>query len=139
MSNNDRIELSIVTPSGAEYEGDIVEGVFPGEDGDLGILPDHTPLLSILRVGIIKIKEQKESNYKVFATSGGYIEVKDNVITLLAETAESREKLDKARAVEAKDRAEERIRQAKTKSGKDIDIERAEASLKRALTRLELV
>ena len=102
-----------------------------GMEGDFGVLPGHAALLAALRVGHIFYKDGNDTRY-IFV-SGGFAEVSDDKVIVLAETATRAEDIDKERAEKAKARAEERL---KSKHA-DIDQIRAEAALQRAITRLE--
>ena len=102
------------------------------EDGELGILPNHIPLVAPLAIGVARLKKNDET-YKV-AVSGGFMEVRPDKVTILAQTAEKASDIDVARAKEAKERAERRL-QAKQD---DTDFRRAELALKRAMNRLNV-
>lgn len=123
--------LEIVTPEKKAFSENVDFLVAPGSDGELGILPEHAPLITSLNIGIMRV-EQEGKKFKVVVT-GGFMEVRDSKVTVLANSAERAESIDAARAEEAKRRAEERLA-AKTP---DIDIMRAELALKRALMRLK--
>lgn len=123
--------LEIVTPEKKVFSENVDFLVAPGSDGELGILPEHAPLITSLNIGIMRV-EQEGKKFKVVVT-GGFMEVRDSKVTVLANSAERAESIDAARAEEAKRRAEERLA-AKTP---DIDIMRAELALKRALMRLK--
>lgn len=125
--------LEIVTPQKKVFSEDVKFLVAPGTDGELGILPEHAPLITSLNIGIMRI-QQEGKNIKVVVT-GGFMEVRNNKVTVLANAAERAEDIDVARAEAAKQRAEARLA-AKTP---DIDVLRAELALKRALTRLKAV
>ncbi|MHB1043505.1 MAG: F0F1 ATP synthase subunit epsilon [Eubacteriales bacterium] len=123
--------LEIVTPEKKVFSENVDFLVAPGSDGELGILPEHAPLITSLNIGIMRV-EQEGKKFKVVVT-GGFMEVRNSKVTVLANSAERAESIDAARAEEAKRRAEERLA-AKTP---DIDIMRAELALKRALMRLK--
>lgn len=135
---NQNLNLIIVTPTGEKFNKDIAEAVFPGQSGDIGVLPDHTPLVSTLRLGQIKTKLPNSKKFEFFSTTGGYIEIEENKIKVLAETAEAKSEIDIERAKESQSRAEERIAKAKQKRNEEIDLARAESSLLRAKNRLEI-
>lgn len=101
------------------------------EDGELGILPGHIPLVAPLAIGVARLKNNEDTE-KV-AISGGFMEVRPDKVTILAQSAEKASDIDLSRANEAKERAERRL-QAKQD---DIDFRRAELALKRAMNRLE--
>jgi F-type H+-transporting ATPase subunit epsilon len=116
-----------------EGEADIVN--IPGSDGDMGILPNHAPLLSTMRFGIINVRSGGVDRY--FTVAGGVVEVQPKIVTILADTAENVEEIDIARAQAARERAEEYLR-----DGPPQDAEaymRLQASLRKSNLRLEAV
>lgn len=125
--------LEIVTPQKKVFSEDVKFLVAPGTDGELGILPEHAPLITSLNIGIMRI-QQEGKNIKVVVT-GGFMEVRNNKVTVLANAAERAEDIDVARAEAAKQRAEARL----AAKSPEIDVLRAELALKRALTRLKAV
>lgn len=126
------IRLEIVTAERVVYSEDIDVLVAPGIDGDLAILPHHTPLLTILSPGEIRVVKNGEGS--LMAVSGGFLEVLGNKITILADTAEREEEIDVHRAEEALKRAEERIATVPA----DRDLEVALASMRRSQARLRV-
>lgn len=125
--------LEIVTPFGKIFNGEIVSCTIPGTDGQFQILKDHAALISTVDIGSVKIEyPDLKSNYLTVA--GGFCEVKDNSIELIAESAEFAHEIDVARAEAAKKRAEERL----SSKNADIDIGRAKVALLRSLSRLKL-
>ena len=124
------LHLSVVTPSALVADQDVNYVGAQGMEGDFGVLPGHAALLAALRVGHIFYKDGNDTRY-IFV-SGGFAEVSDDKVIVLAETATRAEDIDKERAEKAKARAEERL---KSKNA-DIDQIRAEAALQRAVNRL---
>ena len=126
-------QLEIVTPQRLVYRGE-VEGLrAPGALGGFGVLARHIPFLTSLGPGEIIIREAEGSRF--LATSGGFVEVLRAGVTVLAETAEFAEEIDKDRAEQARERARARFKQRDAK----IDIARAEAALARAIHRLRVI
>jgi F-type H+-transporting ATPase subunit epsilon len=127
-----RLHVEVVTAERELYRGEASLVNAPGTEGRLGILPGHAPLLTTLAPGelIIKLGESEEPLF----VSGGFLEVFQNQVTILADAAEHAEEIDQARAEEARRRALERLEQGAT------DIERAElqAALERAVSRLRV-
>jgi F-type H+-transporting ATPase subunit epsilon len=105
----------------------------PGELGYLGILPGHTALLTNLGRGELMYRQGEQRHY--LAIFGGYMEVHDDHVTVLADIAERAEEIDRSRAEAARDRAEQRLRDF---HGQDIDFERARTALMRAMIRLQV-
>ena len=129
------IRCEIVSQDRSVWEGDADIVNIPGSDGDMGILPNHAPLLSTLRFGIINVRAGGNDLY--FTVAGGVVEVQPKIVTILADVAENVQEIDIARAEAAKDRAEEYL-----KSGPPPDADaylRMEAALRRSNLRLEAV
>ncbi len=124
------MQLEIVTAERRVYSEEVDMLVAPGIDGQLGILPNHAPLLTALQPGEIRVDKDGEENY--MAVSGGFLEVLSNRVTILADTAERAEEIDIERAEAAVRRAEERI-EARVS---DSDLQRALFSLRRSQARL---
>ncbi|MEW6172606.1 MAG: F0F1 ATP synthase subunit epsilon [Bacillota bacterium] len=126
-------KLVVVTPARVAYSDEVRMVCARGAGGDLGILPDHCPLLTSLKTDVVRI--QKDGRWRQMAVSAGFLEAKDNRVVILADAAELAEEIDVDRARRAKERAEERLRS----KAADIDLVRAEAALLRALARLKAV
>lgn len=110
--------------------------VVPGSEGQLAILPAHAPLMTTLDYGelIFRRGTVEES----FAVGGGFMEVRNNHVTILADLAEAAEEIDVGRAEQARARAEEMIRRARENAQSDTDLAQAQASMQRALLRLRV-
>jgi len=127
-------KVEIVTPERVVLTQDAVSLVAPGVEGSLGILANHAPLMTELTIGEIWLRDA-DGEVTRLATSGGFMEVRENTARILADTAERAEEIDVARAEEARKRAEERLRSRAA----EVDHARAEAALKRAIARLRVV
>lgn len=127
------LHVEIITPTKIVYSGDVVSFTAPGTEGRFQVLYNHTPFLSSLAIGPLKVLTEQKHELK-FATSGGFTQVLQNKITVLAETAEKAEGIDVSRAQEARTRAEERL----SRHDEMIDEERAKAALMRAINRLRV-
>ena len=108
--------------------------IAPGLDGQLGILPKHAPLMTVLKPGELTVKKSGEDDMYV-AVSGGFMEVIGNRVSVLADACERSDEIDEARAELAMQRAQERLAQ----HGSDMELERAMSSLQRAQIRVNLV
>jgi F-type H+-transporting ATPase subunit epsilon len=129
------IRVEVVSQDRLVYEGDADIVIVPGVNGEMGILPNHAPLLSTLRFGILKVR--RHGVEEIFTVAGGVIEVQPDLITVLADTAENVEEIDVERARAAKARAEEILREGPPP---DTDAYlRMEAALRRSNLRLEAV
>ena len=129
----DSISLRVVTPVRLVLEEQVDELTAPGPLGQLGILPDHAALMTTLDVGQLSYK--KSGANAVITLTGGYAEVLDNVVTVLADAAEFPNEIDTARAENARARAERTL--GDRDNADDQTLVAAEAALKRALLRLE--
>lgn len=127
------IRCEIVSQDRMVWEGDADIIVVPGEAGEMGILPNHAPLLSTLRFGILKVRYQ--GSEEVFTVAGGVVEVQPNLVTVLADRAENVEEIDVARAEAAKKRAEELLLKGPPPDSDTYLM--MEAALKRSNLRLE--
>ncbi len=126
-------KLDVVTAERVVYSGDVDMIIAPGVQGQLGILPHHAPLMTMLAPGELRIKKGNEE--VSLAITGGFLEVRPDRVVVLADAAERADEIDIQRAEEAKRRAEQRLAQ---KHAQGIDGARAEAALRRALTRLKV-
>lgn len=125
--------MEIVTGERVVYAGTDVDMVSaPGADGQLGILPRHAPLFSLLSAGELRVV--RGGNEDVLTVFGGFLEVANNKVLILSDSAERVEEIDTARAEAARQRAEEAVRQART--GGAGSLAQAEAELRRARVRL---
>jgi F-type H+-transporting ATPase subunit epsilon len=126
-------DLEIVTPKRIVYSARVNSFSAPGVMGGFQVLYNHAPLLSITEVGQVKVldAEGKELHY---ATSGGFVEVRNNKVVMLAETAERSDEIDVDRAKAAAERAKKRSAEKQ----EEVDIDRARLSLLRALNRLKV-
>jgi len=127
------ILLDIVTAERMVYSDNVDMVIAPGFEGQLGILPHHTPLMTTLLPGELRVKKGDEE--VSLAISGGFLEVRPDRVVVLAEAAERAEEIDVERAEEARKRARERLSQ-ELEPG--IDGARVEAALRRSLARLRV-
>lgn len=127
------IRCEIVSQDRLVFEGDVDIVVVPGESGEMGILPNHAPLLTTLKYGILKVRYQgREDRYTI---AGGVMEVQPHIVTVLANAAENVEEIDIARAEQARKRIEDIMKEG---IPPDTDSYLAmEAALKRSTLRLE--
>lgn len=128
-----QIHLEVVTPSGPVVSDEVDIVTAPGYGGEFGVLANHAPFLSTIKIGTLTFKKDKQ--LKHLMVSGGFSEVSNNKITFLVESAEYGHDIDVDRAMRAKERAEKRLAQAVQQTEK-ISRARAEAALQRALARL---
>jgi F-type H+-transporting ATPase subunit epsilon len=126
-------KLEIVTPRKVVYNGDVVSFSAPGTMGGFQVLHNHAPLLAEIGVGEVKLQDP-QGNELHYATSGGFVDVKQNHVVLLAETVEHSTEIDKARAEASRDRAQKRL----AEHAPELNALRAQASLHRAVNRLKV-
>ncbi|RMG59136.1 MAG: F0F1 ATP synthase subunit epsilon [Deltaproteobacteria bacterium] len=127
----EKIKLEIVTPQRHLLTEEVDEVIAPGFEGEFGVLPDHTPFLTLLEIGVVRFR-QGERERKV-AVTGGFAEVLDNRVVILARTAELQDEIDVERAKKALERAEAKLKEL---SMDDEQYARFEAKLRRAIARL---
>lgn len=123
-------KLEVITPERKLFSGDVEGVIAPATEGFLGILYNHAPMVASLKIGVLEYKVN--GKYRKMTLCGGYLEVSNNVVSVLADTAELPEEIDVERAEKAKQRAEERIH----KHPPGTDVARAELALKKALLRI---
>ncbi|PKM83755.1 MAG: F0F1 ATP synthase subunit epsilon [Firmicutes bacterium HGW-Firmicutes-13] len=128
------IKLDVVTPERVVFSEEVNMVIARALDGDLGVLANHAPLITALKIGILRVKKGDRISH-IAISGGGFMEVNPEKITILADTAEKPGEIDVERAKSAKERAEKRL----TSQREDVDYARAEAALRRAMTRLETI
>ncbi|MFZ3578578.1 F0F1 ATP synthase subunit epsilon [Virgibacillus sp. DJP39] len=126
------LTVSVVTPDGPVMEDSFDMVSCKAEYGELGILPGHIPLVAPLTISAVRLK--RGNDVERIAVSGGFLEVRPDKVTILAQSAEKPSEIDVDRAQESKTRAESRLQ---TKQD-NIDFQRAELALKRAMNRLDI-
>jgi F-type H+-transporting ATPase subunit epsilon len=122
--------LDIVTPERTLFSGEVLHLRVPGTEGSFGVLKGHVPMLSAMHMGQLRFRQEGRGQFQV-ATSGGFVEVQGEQVTVLAETAEFGTEIDIDRANEARDRALKRLAEEHS-----VDEARAKLALNRALNRL---
>jgi len=129
----DKIQLEVVTPERPVVSEAVDIVIATSTEGEFGVLPNHAPLLTTLTAGELRYRvgDKQES----LAVLGGFAQVADNKVTILADAAEKAREIDLDRAARARERAEKRLAAARLE---EVDFVRAEAALKRALLRLKL-
>jgi F-type H+-transporting ATPase subunit epsilon len=121
------LHIDVVSAEESIFSGEAKFVVLPGESGELGILPGHTPLISRIRPGVVKIVMADGSGEESIFVAGGILEVQPGGVTVLSDTAIRAADLDEAKAVEARKRAEEALSNAKDKE--DIAVVEAELAM----------
>lgn len=129
------IRCEIVSQDRMVYEGDADIVVLPGTDGEMGVLPHHSPLLTTLKFGVVKVRSKQAE--LIFTVAGGVAEIQPDLVTILADAAENVEEIDINRAEEARKRAEEYLAQG-TPQDTDAYL-KLEAALRRSNLRLDAV
>jgi len=126
------LRLEIITAERQVFAGDVNVVVAPGIEGELGILPHHAPLMTMLKPGELLIRKDGEETY--MSVSGGFLEIRPDKVIILADACERAEEIDTSRAEEAKRRAEEGLKTHPP----GLDIAQAQAALLRSLIRLKV-
>lgn len=129
----DRITLEVATPMRLVVGETVDEVIIPGIEGYFGVLPGHAPFLTTLGIGELTYRQGRDERH--LAVSGGFAEVRNDKVIVLADTAERPEDIDRSRAEQARERAEHRLT---GRTQEEIDYTRATAALARALTRLQV-
>lgn len=130
-----RVHVDVVSAEESIFSGEAEFAVFPGESGELGIMPRHTALLTRIKPGTVRIKMPDRAEFETVYVSGGLLEVQPDSITVLADTAIRAADIDEAKALEAKRRAEEALKNRST----EIDYAAAEAELAEAIAQLKAI
>ena len=128
------IHLDVVSAEKELFSGTINAVFAPAQMGDVGIYPRHTPLVTALRPGELKIEVEGQEDQYLYV-SGGILEVQPHVVTVLSDTAIRAEDLDEAKALEAKQRAEEAMKD----KASDFDAAKAQIELVRAAEQLRMI
>jgi len=128
------MRLDVVTPESVICSCEVDAVIAPGVEGQLGILPHHAPLITMLQAGELRVR--KNGDETCIAIYGGFLEVRPDRVIVLADAAERAEEIDVARAQEAERRADQALADRK---GSQADTTRAEAALRRSLVQLKVV
>lgn len=129
---NENFSLRLISPSGVVYDEEATEITLPTASGQIGVLANHEPLITLLKPGEIIIKNRDKTHE--LATEGGVVEIANNVVKILADTAEDAHNLDELKILEAKKAAEERLKNA----ADDVEFADAAAHLEKQLAMLKL-
>jgi F-type H+-transporting ATPase subunit epsilon len=129
------IHVDVVSIEESIFEGEAEFVALPGEAGELGIYPQHTPLITRIRPGAVRIKVAGQAEEEFVFVAGGILEVQPNRVTVLADTAIRAHDLDEARADEARKAAEEAL----ANRSADIDYAKAQAELVSAMAQLAAI
>jgi len=128
-----RVHVDVVSAEESIFSGETEFAVFPGESGELGIYPNHAPLLTRIKPGTVRLKVPDQEDYVLVYVSGGMLEVQPDMITVLSDTAIRAADIDEAKALEAKRSAEEALRNRSA----EMDYAVAEAELAEAIAQLQ--
>ena len=129
------IHVDVVSAEESIYSGDAEFVVLPGVMGELGVYPKHTPLITQIKPGEVRIKVPGQAEEQIVFVQGGYLEIQPDVVTVLSDTAIRAKDLDEAKALQAKQAAEEAMQNKASKE----DVARAEAELAGALAQLAAI
>lgn len=132
------LNVNIVTPDGLVYDHRATMVVVRSTDGDLGIMANHEPIVAPLQIGEVRVRRvDKPGHEDRIAVNGGFMEMKDNMASIIADSAERARDIDLTRAEAARERAQRRIDAAKQDHNTD-DLLRAQVALQRALNRINV-
>jgi F-type H+-transporting ATPase subunit epsilon len=135
MATPNTIHVSVVSAEEEIFDGDAEFVALPGESGELGIYPLHTPLITRIRPGAVRIKLPDQVEEELVFVAGGLLEVQPDEVTVLAETAIRGHDLDEAKANEARKRAEEAL----SNRGAKIDYAKAQTELAAAIAQIQAI
>jgi F-type H+-transporting ATPase subunit epsilon len=127
--------ITLATPAGWAVRDDAESLIVPGTEGYFGILANHAPMMAAIGIGALAYRDSAGYDH-VLAVTDGFLEVSDNVVTIIADSAEMQERIDIDRARRALERAKEHLKRAAAERG--IDAERARAAYRRAMNRIEV-
>lgn len=127
-----KLHFQIITPDKVAFSDEINQLTLPTIEGEITILPNHIPLVTAIKPGTITIKKENETHH--MAVMGGFLEISDNKIRLMAEAAELAEEIDERRAEEARQRAQKAVSEAKDQ----VEFADATAALERSISRIKV-
>lgn len=128
-----KFKLKLISPSGVTYDKEATEIILPTADGSIAVLANHMPLVTLLKPGEIIIKNGNET--QELATEGGIAQISNNLVKILADTAEDAAQLDELKILAAKKQAEDRLANAKD----EVEFTDAAANLEKQLAMLNLI
>lgn len=131
------IHLQLVTLTGTKFDDNVYEVILPTQDGEIGVLPGHMPLISVATAGVISVRRQPQDPDRIrdyFAISGGVIEVSGNALRVIVDEADHADTINEAEAEEAHQRALKLKREAKD----EVSLEHAQALIDRSAVRLQV-
>jgi F-type H+-transporting ATPase subunit epsilon len=129
------IHVDVVSAEESIYSGEAEFVVLPGVMGELGVYPKHTPLITQIKPGEVRIKVPGQAEEQIVFVQGGYLEIQPDVVTVLSDTAIRAKDLDEAKALQAKQAAEQAMQNKASKE----DVARAEAELAGAVAQLAAI
>jgi F-type H+-transporting ATPase subunit epsilon len=129
------VHIDVVSAEASIFSGDAEFVVAPASAGDVGIYPNHAPMITTIKPGALRIKQANETEETLIFISGGMLEVQPGVVTVLADTAVRGHDLDEAKAIAAKAAAEEAIKNRTS----DIDYATAQAELSEAVAQIQTI
>ena len=129
------IQVEVVSAEESIFSGEAEFVVLPGEVGELGVYPNHTPLITRIKAGAVRIRVPGENRDELSFVAGGILEIQPNLVTVLADTAIRGNDLDEARANEARRAAEEALTNAKSK----MDLARAHSELAAVTAQIQTI
>ncbi|MGK4059340.1 F0F1 ATP synthase subunit epsilon [Loigolactobacillus coryniformis] len=138
MADKPVLTVNIVTPDGIVYDHHATMVIVKALDGQLGIMPNHEPIIAPLQIDEVRVKRVDNPGHEdAIAVNGGFMEMSNNVASIVADSAERERDIDVSRAQLAEQRAEEQIKTAKAKHDAD-ELARAQIKLRRAVNRINV-
>ncbi|UQS83840.1 F0F1 ATP synthase subunit epsilon [Bombilactobacillus thymidiniphilus] len=138
MADDHILTVDIITPEGIVYHHHGKRLIVRASDGDLGILPNHIPIIATLKIAEVRVLRADDENHEdAIAVNGGYLEFTDNVASIVANSAERARDIDLRRARYARQKAQERLEHAQTEHDAN-ETKRAQVALARAINRINV-
>lgn len=131
------LHLQLVTLNGTKFDSDVYEVVLPTLDGEIGVLQNHMPLISVATAGVVAVKRNRtdpDSQRELFAISGGVIEIEHNQLKVIVDEADHADSINEAEAEAAHERAKQMVAEAKDQ----VSLEHAQQIVDRSVARLEV-
>jgi F-type H+-transporting ATPase subunit epsilon len=132
------LKLTIVTPEGTRYDGEVDSVVVPGSEGDFGVLPGHERFLAPIRIGELEVRGGHDPNRRWAAVSEGFADVNAERVVILVDSCEFASDIDEARAERARARAERELERLRQSRSEEHGFKLEEAALQRAVVRIQV-
>ncbi|MDQ5921160.1 MAG: F-type H+-transporting ATPase subunit epsilon [Pseudomonadota bacterium] len=137
VANRNTMKIEVVDSEKQIFAGDVEYLVAPGSEGEIGVFPNHVPLICKLKPGVLRLQMPDQADQLIFAISGGFLEVQKNQVIVLADIAQRTTELDEERLIEQKTKALAKVKQ--TPASATADVAKAQAALELAIAELKAI